>query len=1122
MNKRTSGETGGRLLGTLARFWNSSVPPAGSDPKAVLAASALRTTLAGLSAWLALQFAFFIPFLIVKKATSVAFGLVLLLSVLASLHYLRIGRVRLASWILVSTLWVLGAVEIVLAGYIASYSVVGLMAITVATAWLLEYEMTIVGAGLMLGITLGMALLENAGVRLPRYFPSRPLVAWSRLCLYVAVAVLPLSQVLRAMYRALGETIGRAAFNQAVWDSLTAHVSIVDAQGAIVATNRAWDRFATENGSDFRGKWGLGANYLEVCAQAASSGDMLAQQALVDLRALQDGALDRFDLEYPCDSPSEERWFAMHATRLEGAGRSLVVSHDNITDRKKAEEALRESENKFHTLATLAPVGIFRTDAEGRSIYANEAMCRISGRTLEESQGFGWMESVHADDRSRVGDSWRESVRKQLPTKVQSRVLRKDGLVIHTVVEAGPVLDAKGRLLGYVGTLTDISDLKQAEEALRDSEDRLRRLNEDLEGRVALRTQELEDARRVALSMMQDADIQRHKAEQLLQELSDSTSKQVMLWQAVENSPALIMVTDIHANIQYVNPKFVDVTGFSAEEVIGKTPFILKSGEHTRDFYEHLWTTIKAGKTWVGEFCNRKKSGELFWETASISPVRAADGEISQFLSINEDITGIKRTAEELMRARDAADAANQAKSAFLASMSHEIRTPLNAILGYSQLALRDASLNAGSRESLRIINRSGEHLLALINAVLEVAKIEAGRVGLAPVEFDLHALLDDVAAMFRLPTVEKGLSFSLTKEKDLPRRVIADEGKIRQVLINLVGNAVKFTKQGLVRVRAAASQTEAGQLWLAIEIADTGAGIKPEEMGRLFQYFEQTESGRETLSGSGLGLVISREYARRMGGEISAASEYGSGSVFRFEIPIAQTAVEPPAGATSQDERRVEGLAPGQEAIRVLVADDHDSNRGWLCALLECVGFEVREARNGQEALEIWQEWRPKLILMDMRMPVMDGYEATRRIRTFPGGDSTVIIALTASALDERLSALMDAGVDDLVCKPFKEGSLFDTIRTHLDVRFRYAESEESMNAQLGEPVSTTAISLTGLPAELLASMRQAILGCDMDGFIHLLPQVAELYPSAATSLRELAEKYDYDRLAGLMSEHP
>ena len=979
-------EIGARLLGTVGWVWGWDLPPGcGDRPNEVLAARALRTTLVGVLAWLVLQFGLIIPFLVVRKAATLVFSIALLLSVLVSVYYSRRGRVKLASWVVVASFWILLTADALLTGGISSQAVAGFLSVTVVTAWLFEYQVMLIAAGLFLGTTLGLALLETFGGAPPRYFPSPPLVVWSLLCLHLAVAVLPLSLVLRALNQALGDTRGRAAFNQAVHDSLTAHIAVIDANGVIVTTNQAWDRFAIENGSSSPAECGRGTNYLQACAKAASAGDPVARQALAGIRAVQKGSLRGFDLEYACDSPSEERWFEMHATRLGGADRSLVVSHENVTERKRTERELRL-------------------------------------------------------------------------------------------------------------------------------------LNETLEQRVESRTTEVEDARRVALSMMQDADLQRENAVDLLKKLSESTSSQVMLWQAVENSPAVVMITDTEANIQYVNPKFVEVTGYVADEAVGKNSSILKSGSHTPEFYRHLWTTIKAGKTWRGEFCNRKKSGELFWESASISPVRDKHREIRQFLAIKEDVTEIKRTTEDLRQAKNAADAANRAKSAFLASMSHEIRTPLNAILGYSQLLLRDESLGAQSRESLRVINRSGEHLLAQINDVLEVSKIEAGQVGLEPAEFDLHAMLDDLAALFRLPIAEKGLEFEVTKAKDLPRYVIADGGKTRQVLVNLLGNAVKFTKQGYVRVGAAVNGAETGQAWLAVEIEDTGPGIAQEEMGQLFHFFEQTQSGRQTQSGTGLGLVISRDYARRMGGDISVASELGKGTVFRFEIPVAAGAAKP-AGEL-RDDRRVAGLAPGQAPFRVLVADDQDTNRGWLSALLESVGFEVREARNGREALESWQTWRPELILMDMRMPLMDGYEATRQIRSAPGGNSTVIIAVTASTLDERMPAMMNVGVDDLVCKPFKEGHLFDKIRTHLDVRYRYDESEEVTKTQSGESVSSTAVSLAGLPAELLAGMRQAILGCDMDGFLQFLPQVAELYPSAAASLRTLAEKYDYDGLARIVSE--
>jgi CheY-like chemotaxis protein len=337
-------------------------------------------------------------------------------------------------------------------------------------------------------------------------------------------------------------------------------------------------------------------------------------------------------------------------------------------------------------------------------------------------------------------------------------------------------------------------------------------------------------------------------------------------------------------------------------------------------------------------------------------------------------------------------------------------------------------------------------------------------------------------------------------------------------VLINLLGNAVKFTNQGRITVRASVSRTETGQTLLALEVEDTGVGIAPEEMNLLFRYFEQTQSGRQTQSGTGLGLVISRDYARRMGGDLSVASEQGKGSVFRLEIPIA-VAANLPAAARAR-ERRVAGLAPGQSPVRALVADDNDTNRALLSALLESVGFEVREAKDGREAVAIWQAWQPALVLMDMRMPLMDGYEAARRIRMAPGGESTVIIALTASTFDERTPAILKAGVDDLVCKPFKEDHLFEVIRMRLGVSYRYDDSEALGTMQPSPPTAVTPASLGRLPAGLRARMRQATRSCDMESFVQILSDVAQRDSSLAAGLRTFADTYDYDSLARLLGE--
>jgi PAS domain S-box-containing protein len=467
MNQRMLSETGARLLGTLVRFWRSIVPPEGASSKTVLAANALRTTLAGLLAWLVLQFGLFIPFLVVRKAATFGFSLALLLSLLASLHYLRRGRVKLASWILVSTLWLHGAADAALAGGISSHSLVGLLAVTVVTAWLFEYEVTLIGAGLLLGMTLGMALLENAGVGLPRYFPNPPLVVWSLLCLYIAVAILPLSQVFRALHQALGETRGHATFNQAVRDSLTAHIAVIDANGVIITTNRAWDRFAIENGGSSPEKNGLGASYLDACAQAASAGDLLAQQALAGLQAVQDGVLDCFDVEYPCDSPSERRWFAMHATRLGSGGRSLVVSHQNITYCKRVQEEMSRNQVLLRVVLDGTVDPVFLKDRQSRVVLANPATLHAIGKPAEQVLGKTDCEfyddpetgrAMMENDRRIVETGRAESMEETVPTPEGSRIF---------LSTKSPYYDAEGRIIGVIGVARDITERKRAEESLR-------------------------------------------------------------------------------------------------------------------------------------------------------------------------------------------------------------------------------------------------------------------------------------------------------------------------------------------------------------------------------------------------------------------------------------------------------------------------------------------------------------------------------------------------------------------------------------------------------------------------------------------------------------------------------
>jgi signal transduction histidine kinase/FixJ family two-component response regulator len=497
-----------------------------------------------------------------------------------------------------------------------------------------------------------------------------------------------------------------------------------------------------------------------------------------------------------------------------------------------------------------------------------------------------------------------------------------------------------------------------------------------------------------------------------------------------------------------------------------------------------------------------------------ITVVRNAD-EIGE---LTENFNGMLESLKESGRLRieiEAAEKANVAKSAFLASMSHELRTPLNAIIGFAQLMDRGTNLDEEQRQNLATITRSGNHLLSLINDILDMSKIEAGRSELNPHPFDLHELLSSLEAMFVLRAREKGLTLLFDIAPEVPRYVVTDESKFRQVIVNLVGNAIKFTDAGGATLRVR-SRTETGTgARLFFEVEDTGKGIVPEEMNRLFEPFMQTQAGAESTEGTGLGLTISKKYIELMGGAISAKSEKGKGSIFSFDVRV--TSAEASEIVTPRPRRRVVGLAPGQPVYRILVAEDKESNRELLTKLLAPLGFEVKGARNGAECVALWEEWGPQLIWMDMRMPVMDGYEATRRIKASAKGQATVIIALTASAFESDRKLILSEGCDDFVRKPFVEEEIYEKLEKHLGVTFVVEQPIAGTgNAPL---LDLGTKEMDRLSAAWRDGFRQATADADYARLLSMIEEIKPAEPAIARSLAALVEAFQYEKILELVS---
>ncbi|MEG5083757.1 AAA family ATPase [Microcoleus sp. AT8-B4] len=633
--------------------------------------------------------------------------------------------------------------------------------------------------------------------------------------------------------------------------------------------------------------------------------------------------------------------------------------------------------------------------------------------------------------------------------------------------------------------------------------------------------------------------------------------------------PLGISVHDAKGQLVYANPvsqQLLNIQDLPKAEIeqLSKTYHIYRAG--TGEIYPveqlPLVRSLGGEKAQADDLELHHSDGSIFVEATStpifnetgnveyaiaafqdISDRKQAQKTLIENVRLEQEISERKKVEAELERAKEAAVAANLAKSIFLANMSHELRTPMNAILGFSQLMNQDTNLLTEQKENLNIIQRSGEHLLSLINQVLDLSKVEAGRMTVSKNNLNLHHFLAEIEDMFALKAIAQSLDLRFECAADVPKYIYADEIKLRQVLINLISNAVKFTAFGSVYLKVKNKQVKTPieaetkttnnpqSTTITFEVKDTGIGIAVEEMENLFKPFVQTASGQKVQQGTGLGLTISRQFVRLMGGEITVIShgkaftpgmplkeflEDTTGTTFKFDIPVgiadASTIQNQPQS------RRVVALAPNQPQYRILVVDDRDYNRQLLVKLLKPVGFEVQEASNGIEALAIWDSYSPHLIWMDMRMPVMDGYEATKRIKGTIKGQATAVIAITASVWEEEKAVILSAGCDDFVRKPFHTEAIFDIMTKHLGVLYIYQEQElpSPPSNVTGESLNFTDL-LAAMSKEWIVKLYEAAMDADAELVCQLLEEIPESHAFELQTLRNWVTRFQFEKILDL-----
>ncbi len=829
------------------------------------------------------------------------------------------------------------------------------------------------------------------------------------------------------------------------------------------------------------------------------------------------------DFDYSLKINNQEVWFAAKISPL--SDRSVVWVARDISDRKQVEEKLQWSEKRLDTIVTNISDGLMIVDRQGKISFANPAAAQLFNQPLTELIGYYW--GIPLQDSSEI--SLINSDPKFRTVEMRSTRTQWQGESTYIVA----FRDMSDRILAE----SALRESAQREQAIGRSIDRIRQ-SLDIDTIFATTTSELRQTLkcdRVAIYRFNPDWSGEFVAEStasgwisVMQKQSDDLD-----WSHNILEDSSCTVKTMQSSGEPVRDTYLQTNqgGMYDRGVSYRTVEDIYTAEFSPCYVQlleqfqaraYIIFPIFCGSQLWGLLASYQNSAPRTWREPEINIARQISTQLGIALQQAQLLEATQQQSVQLQQTALAAEAANLAKSTFLANMSHELRTPLNAILGFSQLMQRSPNLNPEQQENIRIINRSGEYLLTLINQVLDLAKIEAGRITLNPTDFKLTSLLNELEEMFQLQAREQQLQLIFNCSSDISEYVQTDRVKLHQILINLLSNAIKFTKKGEIVVRVSSvSGSENQQLpisnyQLHFEIEDTGSGMTPDELDRLFQPFVQTKTGETSQQGTGLGLAISQHFVKLMGGIINVRSKVDSGTIFAFDIPV--TAVDAATIEPIQPPRRAIALEPNQPRYRILIVDDRPDNRQLLIELLASFDFELKEARNGAEAIEIWSSFEPDLIFMDMWMPVMDGHEATKRIKATVKGQATAIIAVSAANAEEMGTVTVSNDSDDFIHKPFRDTEIFATLHKHLGVRYIYDESESVPEpTQIEAPTPET---LAALPADWLASLEKATIECDLELILIQIEQIRDRDRSLGSALAALANEFQFNQILALI--HP